>query len=69
MAGLTRAPPLAACTAAALRERERELLREREARRDEWAAAHPDLPALSEAVDRLRALLRQHGIDPPDESA
>jgi len=53
--------------AAALRDRERHLLAERASRQQEWAAAHPDLPALavklrqlSDEVDRLRALLGQH---------
>ena len=62
--------------AASLRDREKELLAEKAARRQEWEAAHPGLPSLaekcqqlSEEIERLRALLRQHGIEPEDETA
>jgi hypothetical protein len=62
--------------AAALRNREKELLADKTARREEWAAEHPALPVLAERVqqladetERLRALLRQHGIDPQDKPA
>ena len=62
--------------AAALRNREKELLADKAARREEWAAEHPALPVLAERVqqladetERLRALLRQHGIDPQDKPA
>jgi hypothetical protein len=62
--------------AAALRNREKELLAEKAARREEWAAGHPSLPDLAERVqqladeiERLRALLREHGIDPQDKTA
>ena len=62
--------------AAALRNREKELLADKAARREEWAAGHPALPVLAERVqqladetERLRALLRQHGIDPQDKPA
>jgi ATP-dependent Clp protease ATP-binding subunit ClpC len=55
--------------AAVLRDRERELVTERTARRDDWASAHLDLPSLSDEVERLRQLLRQHGIDPQDGAA
>ncbi|HEY1639947.1 MAG TPA: UvrB/UvrC motif-containing protein [Streptosporangiaceae bacterium] len=55
--------------AAALRDRELELTTERTARRDDWATAHLDLPSLSDEVERLRQLLRQHGIDPQDGAA
>jgi ATP-dependent Clp protease ATP-binding subunit ClpC len=62
--------------AAALRNREKELLAETATRREEWAAGHPALPDLAERVqqladeiERLRALLRQHGIDPQDKTA
>ena len=62
--------------AAALRNREKELLADTAARREEWAAGHPALPVLAERVqqladetERLRALLRQHGIDPQDKPA
>ena len=44
--------------------------------REEWTAKHPALPVLAERVqrladgtERLRALLRQHGIDPQDKPA
>ena len=62
--------------AAALRNREKELLADNAARREEWAAGHPALPGLAERVqqladeiERLRTLLRQHGIDPQDKTA
>jgi len=62
--------------AASLRDREKELLASKAARREEWAAGHPALPVLAEQcqqlsgeIERLRALLRQHGIEPQDESA
>jgi ATP-dependent Clp protease ATP-binding subunit ClpA len=53
-------------TAAVLRDREKQLLDERNARQEEWATAHLDLPSLSDEVERLRGLLRQHGIEPQD---
>jgi ATP-dependent Clp protease ATP-binding subunit ClpC len=52
--------------AAALRDRERQLLHDKTSRQEEWATAHMDLPSLSDEVERLRDLLRQHGIDPQD---
>ena len=62
--------------AAALRNREKELLASKAARQEQRAAGHPALPVLAERVqqladevDRLRALLRQHGIDPQDKPA
>jgi ATP-dependent Clp protease ATP-binding subunit ClpA len=62
--------------AAALRDSERQLLAEKAARQEEWAAAHLDLPSLaeglhrlSEEVNRLRGLLRQQGIEPQDGAA
>ena len=62
--------------AAALRDREKELLAAKAARHEHWAAEHPGLPVLAERcqqladeVERLRALLRQHGIDPQDKPA
>jgi ATP-dependent Clp protease ATP-binding subunit ClpA len=62
--------------AAALRNQEKELLADKAARREEWAAEHPALPVLAERVqqladetERLRALLRQHGIHPQDKPA
>jgi hypothetical protein len=51
--------------AAVLRDRERQLLNEKAAREQEWAA----LPSLSEEIERLRDLLRRHGIDPQDGAA
>lgn len=57
--------------AASLRDYERELLTAKASRQQEWAAAQPDLPSLADGlrelsneVDRLRGLLRQHGIQP-----
>ena len=62
--------------AALLRDRGKQLLTEKAARQEQWAAAHPDLPALagkcdelSGEIDRLRALLRRHGIEAEDETA
>ena len=62
--------------AASLRGREKELLASMAARQEEWAAGHSALPVLAERVqqladeiERLRALLRQHGIDPQDKPA
>jgi ATP-dependent Clp protease ATP-binding subunit ClpA len=62
--------------AASLRGREKELLASKAARQEQWAAGHPALPVLAERcqqltdeVERLRALLRQHGIDPHDKPA
>jgi ATP-dependent Clp protease ATP-binding subunit ClpC len=55
--------------AAVLRDREKQLLGERASRQREWATAHTGLPSLSEEVERLRDLLRQHGIDPQDGAA
>ena len=62
--------------AAALRNREKELLASKAARQEQWAARHPALPdtaercqQLADEVERLRALLRQHGIDPQDKPA
>ena len=62
--------------AASLRNREKELLASKAARQEQWAAGHPALPVLAERyqqltdeIERLRALLRQHGIDPQDKPA
>ncbi len=52
--------------AAALRDQERQLLSERDSRRERWAAVHQNLPSLSEEVEPLRRLLRQHGLDSED---
>jgi predicted ArsR family transcriptional regulator len=51
--------------AAVVRDREQQLLGDRAARLQEWAA----LPSLSDEVARLRDLLRRHGIDPQDDVA
>ena len=50
---------------AALGDRERQLQDDRTARQREWAA----LPSLSDEIERLRELLRQHGLDPHDGAA
>jgi ATP-dependent Clp protease ATP-binding subunit ClpC len=62
--------------AASLRDRERELLASRAARQEQWGAGHPALPVLAERcqqltdeIERFRAVLRQHGIDPHDKPA
>jgi ATP-dependent Clp protease ATP-binding subunit ClpC len=62
--------------AAALRNRERQLLADKASREQEWTTAHLDLPALADKlhrltdeVGRLRALLRQKGIEPRDGAA
>jgi hypothetical protein len=48
--------------AAVLRDTEQRLLGDKAARLQEWAV----LPSLSDEVERLRDLLRRHGIDPQD---
>ena len=62
--------------AASLRNQEKELLASKAARQEQRAAGHPVLPVLAERVqqladeiERLRALLRQHGINPEDMPA
>ncbi len=62
--------------AAALRNREKELLAAKAARQEQWAVGHPALPDMAERcqqltdeIERLRALLRQHGIDPQEKPA
>jgi ATP-dependent Clp protease ATP-binding subunit ClpA len=62
--------------AAALRNREKELLASKAELEEQWTAAHPALPVLAERcqqlddeIERLRALLRQHGVDPQDKPA
>src|SRR5207342_1819564 len=46
--------------AAELRDREKQLLVEKASRQEEWATAHRDLPSLTDEIERLRDLLRQH---------
>jgi hypothetical protein len=55
--------------AAALRDAEKQLLSEKAAREEQWAVAQLDLPSLSAEVERLRELLRLHGIEPRDGAA
>jgi ATP-dependent Clp protease ATP-binding subunit ClpC len=62
--------------AAALRDRERQLLADKASRQKDWATAHPDLPSLAEGlhmlsdeVGRLRGLLTQQGNKPRDGAA
>ena len=62
--------------ATSLRDRENQLLADKTARQHQWDSAHPDLVSLAEQVqrlsgevERLRALLRQHGIEPEDKTA
>jgi hypothetical protein len=62
--------------AASLREREKELLASKAERQEQWTATVPALPVLAERcqqlsdeIERLRAVLRQHGIDPQDKPA
>jgi ATP-dependent Clp protease ATP-binding subunit ClpA len=55
--------------AAVLRDTEKQLVGERASLQEEWAATHMDLPSLSTEVERLRELLRQHGIEPQDGAA
>jgi ATP-dependent Clp protease ATP-binding subunit ClpA len=62
--------------AASLRDQEKDLLAERASQQEQWLAAHPDLPSLagkfgelSDEITRLRALLREHGIQPEDGAA
>ena len=62
--------------AASLRGRESQLLASKTTRQQEWEAAPPDLVSLAEQVqrltgevERLRGLLRQHGIEPEDKTA
>src|SRR5215469_15161323 len=62
--------------AASLRDRERQLLADKAARQEEWTAEHPGPPSLAEhcrqlgdEIERLRALLRAHGIESEDRPA
>ena len=62
--------------AVALRDKEKQLLAARAAREKEWtetAAGRPSLAGelgrVAAELDRLRAVLREHGIDPGDDAA
>jgi hypothetical protein len=62
--------------AAALRNREKDWLADKAARQEQWPVRYPALPDLAERVqqltdeiERLHALLGQHGIDPQDKPA
>ena len=59
-----------------LRDREKDLLAQKASAWQQWTAAHPDLPALAEKVrqlsdeiEHLHALLREHGIEPEPGAA
>jgi ATP-dependent Clp protease ATP-binding subunit ClpC len=61
---------------ASLHDKEKQLIAEKESRRREWAAAHPDTPSLadllgqlSEEIKQLRGLLRQQRTEPEEDSA
>jgi ATP-dependent Clp protease ATP-binding subunit ClpC len=63
-------------TAAALREKEKLLMSRRDSREKEWDKTAADRPALTGEIARLdaqlarlRAILRQHGIEPGDDAA
>jgi Clp amino terminal domain, pathogenicity island component/UvrB/uvrC motif len=56
-------------SAALLRDREAQVVSKKAAWRQEWAAAQLDLPSLSEEVEDLRGLLRDHGIEPQGGAA
>jgi len=62
--------------AASLGDRERQLLADKGAHQELWAAEHPDLPSLvekvrqlSEEVERLRGLSREHGPAQEEDTA
>ena len=50
--------------AAELRDKEKQLLGEKASRHQEWATTRRDLPSLTDQIERLHGLLRQHGIEP-----
>ena len=61
--------------AAALRDKEKEAIDRRNSREKEWAATADDRPSLAAELGRLnaelkqlRAVLRQHGIEPGDDA-
>jgi ATP-dependent Clp protease ATP-binding subunit ClpC len=63
-------------TAAALRDKEKELLAERDSREKQWAGATGDRPSLaaefgrvSAELERLRAIVRQHGLETDNGAA
>jgi ATP-dependent Clp protease ATP-binding subunit ClpA len=63
-------------TAAALRDKEKDLLATRASREKDWTAAAPDrlslageLGRVNAELQRLRAALRQHGIEPGNGAA
>jgi ATP-dependent Clp protease ATP-binding subunit ClpC len=56
-------------TAAMLRDKEAQLLADKTSRQEAWAAAHADLPSLTDEVERLRGLLGQQGFKPHDGAA
>ena len=63
-------------TAAALRDKEKDLLATRTSRESEWtatAAGRPSLAGefgrLNAELERLRAISREHGIEPGDGAA
>ena len=63
-------------TAAALRDQEKDLLTARASREKEWAAATGDRPSLAAEfgrmnveLERLRAILRQHGLETDNGTA
>jgi hypothetical protein len=62
--------------AASRHDHEKELLASKAARQHQWQAAHPGQASLTEQVrhlggevERLRGLLRRHGIEPEDHTA
>ncbi len=62
--------------AAATRDKEKQLLAARAARETEWTQAAADRPSLASELDRvnaeldrLRVILREHGIDPGNDAA
>jgi ATP-dependent Clp protease ATP-binding subunit ClpC len=63
-------------TAAALRDKEKQLLAARASREKEWVAATGDRPSLAAefgrvnaGLERLRAILREHGLDTDNGAA
>jgi hypothetical protein len=58
--------------AASVHDREKQLLADKAARQHDWQAGHPGLAEqvhrLSGELERLRGVLRQHGIDDPQDN-